>query len=283
VIVGVVGIGVVGGTVAGSFKEMGVPVRAYDRYIPIGVPEVLKPCDVVFVCVPTPRGYEGRHDVSAVWDAVQEIEPHLADGVVIGIKSTVSPGTSDHLSAQFERFEFASVPEFLVAARPAQTFVRPDRVIIGAHTPATATTLTKLMALVAPSAPILVLSPVEAELAKLASNAMLAAKVTLANELAAVCSSFGARWPRVQSAVGMDRRIGPDHMTVSYPGGFGGGCLPKDLDGLIASSEQAGYEPDVLKAIAEFNRQISSIHHNDIDLPSNGDRVVDLRPVGESS
>ena len=80
------------------------------------------------------------------------------------------------------------------------------------------------------------LTPTEAELAKLAANAMLAAKVSMANELALVCERFGVEWSNIQSAVGLDRRVGLDHLTVTTDRGFGGGCLPKDLDGLIAAS-----------------------------------------------
>lgn len=257
VTVGVVGLGVVGETVAAAFAETGVEVRRYDRYLQVGTPEDLQSCDVVFTCVQTPSDVNGSHDLTWVRAAVEEVEPHLRDETIVGIKSTVSPGTCDELAIRWPRLLFVSVPEFLVAARPRETFMRPDRVIIGANSPQVAHVLKKLMARVAPTAPIVALSPTEAELAKLASNAMLAAKVTLANELWGVCRSFGVEWSRVQSAVGLDRRIGPDHMTVIHPFGFGGGCLPKDLDGLIASSEAAGYTPEVLKAIARFNRQIT--------------------------
>jgi UDPglucose 6-dehydrogenase len=96
----------------------------------------------------------------------------------------------------------------------------------------------------------------EAELAKLCSNVMLASKVALANELALICERFEVAWPVVQAAVGLDRRIGPDHLTVTPERGFGGGCFPKDLDGLIAAAREAGYAPTLLKEVAAFNRRI---------------------------
>jgi UDPglucose 6-dehydrogenase len=54
----------------------------------------------------------------------------------------------------------------------------------------------------------------------------------------------------------MDRRIGPDHLVVTPERGFGGGCLPKDLDGLIAAASAAGYDPSLLRSIVELNRSI---------------------------
>lgn len=255
--VGIVGLGMVGGTLGEALTRAGVPVRAYDLYREVGRPETLAGSSVVFVCVPTPSADDGGLDLTEVWAAVAGVEPHLDDGTVVAVKSTVPPGTSDRLAEAFPRLELASVPEFLVAARPMETLTRPDRVVIGARSPATATALSELVALLAPAAPVVVVTPVEAELVKLCSNAMLAAKVALANELAEVCSMFGVEWPRVQRGVGLDRRIGPGHLTVTPQRGFGGGCLPKDLDGLIAAAAAAGYLPRILEEIARFNREIS--------------------------
>ena len=254
--IGVVGLGAVGGTVARGFEEAGVETRGYDTYLATGAATDLASCSVVFVCVPTPITASGALDPTEVWTAIKEIEPLVAVGTIFAVKSTVPPGTCNELAAAFPRVTIASVPEFLVAARPVETFTRPDRVVIGVDSPEAAATLSDLMSVVAPSAPILVLRPIEAELVKLCANAMLATKVTLANELAEVCSRFDVHWPRVKSSVGLDRRIGPDHLDVTGERGFGGPCLPKDLDGLIHASRQAGYEPSVLDHVAAFNRSI---------------------------
>ena len=254
--IGVVGLGVVGGTVEASFRAVDVSTRGYDRYLGIGSPGELAPCSVVFLCVPTPSGVDGSHDITEVAYAVREIEPCLRDGAVIAIKSTVPPGTCDELADLYPRLALASVPEFLVASRSVESFVSPDRIIIGARSPETSSVLAELMTKVAPEAPLVVVRPAEAELVKLCSNAMLAAKVSMANELARVCDRFGIPWTRVQAVVGLDRRIGPEHLTVTLERGFGGECLPKDLDGLIAASIVKGYEPRLLRGIAEFNREI---------------------------
>jgi UDPglucose 6-dehydrogenase len=254
--IGVVGLGAVGGTVARCFEEAGVETVGYDTYLATGAATDLASCSVVFVCVPTPITASGALDPSEVWSAIKEIEPLVTVGTIFAVKSTVPPGTCDELAAAFPRVTIASVPEFLVAARPDETFTRPDRVVIGVDSPDAAAKLSDLMSIVAPSAPIVVLRSIEAELVKLCANAMLAAKVTLANELKEICSQFDVHWPRVKSAVGLDRRIGPDHLDVSPERGFGGTCLPKDLDGLICASRRAGYEPSVLDHIAGFNRWV---------------------------
>ena len=263
--IGVVGLGVVGGTAEAAFRAAGVETRGYDRYRGIGTPADLAACSVAFLCVPTPSGRLGEHDLTEVAYAIREIAPHLESGAVIAIKSTIPPGTCQELAAQYPRLEFASVPEFLVASRAVESFVRPDRIVIGARSSETAATIAGLMKKIAPEAPVVVLEPTEAEFVKLCSNAMLAAKVSMANELSAVCARVGVEWSRVQGVVGLDRRIGPDHLTVTAERGFGGECLPKDLDGLIAASRKCGYEPTLLDEISAFNRRIR---------PETTDRVI---------
>jgi UDPglucose 6-dehydrogenase len=256
--IGIVGLGVVGGSVARAFAEVGVSVCGYDRYLDIGKPEDLAGCDVVFLCVPTPSADDGSHDLTEVWSALETIEPHVDRMTVVAIKSTVTPGTCDSLAESFPKVEFVVVPEFLVATNPTESFTRPDRIVIGARSGEAATLIADLLGRVAPTAPIVVLRPTEAELVKLCSNTMLAAKVALANELSDVCRRFGVAWTRIQSVVGLDRRIGPDHLTVTPERGFGGTCLPKDLDGLIAAARQTGHRPSLLEGLAEFNRRIRS-------------------------
>src|SRR3990172_7489561 len=127
--VGVVGLGTVGGTLLEALGSVGVAATGYDPYLEVGAPEALSGCSLVFLCVPTPAGSGAELDTSAVWKAVRDVEACLSDGAVIAVKSTVPPGTSDTLAVDFPRFEFASVPEFLVAARPMETLRRPDRIV----------------------------------------------------------------------------------------------------------------------------------------------------------
>jgi UDPglucose 6-dehydrogenase len=254
--VGVVGLGMVGGTVSRAFDKAGISVRAYDRYLDIGTPKRLADCCVVFLCVPTPSFPDGALDLSEIWSASREIEPALQQDCIVAVKSTVPPGTIDRLAAAIPRIEFASLPEFLVATNPDETFTHPERVVIGTRSSEVAATLGGLMETVAPEAPAIVVEPIEAELAKLCSNVLLASKVAMANQLSEVCEQYDVSWPRIKGVVGMDRRIGPDHLSVRAERGFGGACLPKDLDGLIAAATSAGRAPHLLRAIADFNRHI---------------------------
>ena len=55
-----------------------------------------------------------------------------------------------------------------------------------------------------------------------------------------------------------DYRIGPSHLDVLHGGyrGFGGHCLPKDLDALIVFLDGINIENELLKSTREQNRKL---------------------------
>jgi UDPglucose 6-dehydrogenase len=91
-----------------------------------------------------------------------------------------------------------------------------------------------------------------AEMTKYAANAMLATKISFMNEIARICERVGADVNMVRVGIGSDTRIG---YSFIYPGvGYGGSCFPKDVQALIRSAHDYGYEPSILEAVEEVNR-----------------------------
>ncbi|WP_019348496.1 nucleotide sugar dehydrogenase, partial [Mycolicibacterium conceptionense] len=182
--------------------------------------------DVVFVCVPTPSGIDGSADLSAVEDAVDNLAAVLEPGAVVAMKSTVPVGTTRRLSARLGARQVRAVsnPEFLRESHAVYDFRHPDRILIGADDNAVADTMEKLYG--AAKGEALRMTPESAELAKYASNAFLAVKISYANSLAQLCARVGADVGDVTRCMGADIRIGP-HFLAPGPG-WGGSCLPKD-------------------------------------------------------
>ncbi len=196
--------------------------------------------EVVFVCVPTPRGADGSADLSAVDAAVGNLAEVLGPGAVLAMKSTVPVGTTRRLSEQLgtHRIRAVSNPEFLRESHAVYDFRHPDRILIGAEDDTAAETMEQLYGAAAGEA--FRMSPESAELAKYASNAFLAVKISYANSLAQLCARVGADIGDVTRCMGADIRIGP-HFLQPGPG-WGGSCLPKDTAELLHTGRSYGVE-----------------------------------------
>jgi len=92
-------------------------------------------------------------------------------------------------------------------------------------------------------------------LAKIASNAFLAQRISSINAISSVCEATGADINEVAKAIGMDPRLGPRFLMTSL--GFGGSCFKKDLMALVYLCEY--YQ---LTEVAEYWRQVISMNEH---------------------
>ena len=213
---------------------------------------------VIFLAVGTPPRPNGEADLSAVEDAARAIGTHMDGHKVIVTKSTVPVGTARRVKILIaekttHRFAVVSNPEFLKEGAAVHDFMSPDRVILGGDD---AEAIEVLRALYAPfmrrEDRILVMDASSAELTKYASNAMLAARISFMNEIAALCEKIGANAEHVRHGVGADSRIGTSFL---FPGtGFGGSCFPKDLAALLHLGERCGVDLRTIRATLEVNQ-----------------------------
>jgi UDPglucose 6-dehydrogenase len=142
-----------------------------------------------------------------------------------------------------------SNPEFLREGYAVHDFLNPDRIVIGSEDQGAAIKVSSLYLRV--QAPTIVTDPATAETIKYASNAFLAAKVSFANAIAAVCEAVGADVNDVILGMGYDKRIGFEFLK---PGpGWGGSCFGKDTRALLHSADKRGYEFDLLRAVIDVN------------------------------
>ncbi|OBG23389.1 UDP-glucose 6-dehydrogenase [Mycolicibacterium celeriflavum] len=196
----------------------------------------LADCDVVFVCVPTPSGSDGSADLSAVDNAVDRLITVLRPGSVVVLKSTVPVGTTRRIAERVQQTGIRAVsnPEFLRESHAVYDFRNPDRIVIGADDADAADLVSRVYG---NHAQTFTMSPESAELAKYASNAFLAVKISYANSLAQLCARLGADIADVIRCMGADVRIGP-HFLQPGPG-WGGSCLPKDTAAIVHTASQA--------------------------------------------
>lgn len=236
------------------------------------IEECIPNSDLIFVAVGTPtRRGDGHADLSYVYQAVQDIAPHLTGYTVIVDKSTVPVGTARNVKRLIAEtnpnadFDVASNPEFLREGAAITDFMRPDRVVIGVESARAENLLRELYRPInLIEAPILSTDLESAELIKYASNAFLATKISFINEMSILCEEVGADVHAVAKGMGLDGRIGRKFL---HPGpGYGGSCFPKDTQALVRIAQENGVSSRIVESVIEVNdaqkaRMIKKIRH----------------------
>ncbi|MEV8323063.1 UDP-glucose dehydrogenase family protein [Kitasatospora sp. NPDC059811] len=218
--------------------------------------------DVHFVCVNTPqRKGEFAADMSYVDAAIDGLAPYLTRPVLVVGKSTVPVGSASRLAERLAALapvgagaELAWNPEFLREGFAVQDTLRPDRIVVGAHSERAERLLREVYAEpIAAGVPFLVTDYATAELVKAAANSFLATKISFINAMAEVCEAAGADVTLLSTALGHDERIGRKFLNSGL--GFGGGCLPKDIRAFMARAGELGADQALT-----FLREVDSIN-----------------------
>lgn len=215
--------------------------------------------DVIFIAVATPMSDSGEADLSYVRAAAGDIGTHLDRYKVIVDKSTVPVGTADEVRAIIHdktehEFDVVSNPEFLKEGTAVTDFTKPDRVIVGSDSKRAIEIMRELYEpYLRTFHPLIVMDVRSAEMAKYAANCFLATKISFINEISNLCEKAGADIRAVREAIGADRRIGYEFL---FPGvGYGGSCLPKDVQALIHTAATLGSDMRLLRAVDHVNTE----------------------------
>lgn len=237
--------------------------------------QALKNAEVVFSCVGTPDNPDGSSNLQYVFDVAESVIKQTQDNVIFVQKSTVPVGTGQKIEALFKKhsrkISYASNPEFLREGTAVQDSLWFDRVVVGSNNTTAANLVLDIyrnveknklklakLAGVKPkrNTPSLYVktSRNSAELTKVTANAFLALKISFANSIAKLADAAGADVVEVMDAVGSDRRIGRAFLNAGR--GYGGGCFPKDVSGLISSAEDYGVDLPIMTATTDVNESM---------------------------
>ena len=209
--------------------------------------------ELLLVAVGTPIGDDGTSDESQLSAALEALRPYpMLD---VSIRSTLSPETSLRLPRLLDRPDgrrISTNPEFLRQGSAMEDFARPSRVVIGRFPETEPGHLARIERLYeAVSAPRLVVDVSAAELIKNVANAFLALKLSFVNEVASLSEEYGVDVGEVLAGIGMDPRIGTSYMRPGL--GFGGSCLPKELEVLADAGRRQGLPMHIARAAALVN------------------------------
>jgi UDPglucose 6-dehydrogenase len=260
--VGIMGTGFVGGALKRYFESSGITPFTYDKGKNEGSLEEVNKADVIFVCVPTPYYLDGSgFDLSYVRSALDAIQGEK----IVVLKSTVIPGTTAMLQAEYPRHKLMYNPEFLTEVTADQDMNFPDRQIIGS-TPQSYTVAADILAML-PLAPFeRVVPSTVAEMVKYAGNTWFALKVAFSNQMYDLAQKMEVDYDNVKECMAADKRIGRTHLDIFHKGyrGYGGKCLPKDTRALIQLAAARGVDLSLLKSAEDYNNALVAAQGMDI-------------------
>lgn len=237
-------------------------VKAHRLHFTTDYAEAMAGSQVCFITVDTPVSASGHADMQYIFSAAASIAEHMTGDQVIVNKSTVPVGTAFQLKeiirSTLERravsfdFDVVSNPEFLKEGNAINDCMKPDRIIIGSDNAKVIELMKDIYAPFMLSHDRLIVMDIpSAEMTKYAANAMLAARISLMNELAGLCELTGADINNVRKGIGSDKRIG---YSFLYSGpGFGGSCFPKDIRALRSQALTLGYKMHLVEAVECVN------------------------------
>lgn len=195
-------------------------------------PRIIGEVDVVVVTIGTPVDEFLDPGVTSFDKTLHDVLEPMRDGQLLVLRSTVFPGITERLSAFIaasgKKVDLAYCPERIAQGYALEELGKLPQIIAGT-TPRATERASALFALL--GAKTLVLKPVEAELAKLFSNAYRYINFAISNQFYVIAQKFGADFNRIHDAA-----------TAEYPrlaglakAGFAGGpCLLKDTMQLAA-------------------------------------------------
>ena len=211
--------------------------------------------DLVFVCVGTPTSEDGEPDLRQLHSAAEALRERPA--LHVSVRSTLPPGTSAHLPAMLGRADgsrLSTNPEFLRQGSAMKDHAAPSRIVIGIFNETSTEHLNRVRTVYEPiQAPRLEMSVAAAELVKNVSNGFLALKLSFVNEVATLSEEFGVDVDEILEGIVLDPRIGGSYMQPGM--GFGGSCLPKELQVLAVAGRRQGVPMHVARAVAQVNRE----------------------------
>ena len=264
-----------------GLAEVVKEARGRNLFFSDDIPGNIEKAEMIFMAVNTPTKTEGEGagmaaDLRYVEACARDIAKYSKLDKIVIEKSTLPVRTAEKIKEILDsegsgvHFEILSNPEFLAEGTAIQDLFKSDRVLIGGdETKSGQKAVQALVDIYAnwiPKEKILTTNVWSSELAKLASNAMLAQRISSINSLSALCEKTGANIDELSKAIGMDHRIGPHFLKASV--GFGGSCFQKDILNLVYLCKYYGLDEG-----AKYWHQVVKI--NDYQKDRFAQKIID--------
>ena len=243
--IGVIGLGHVGYPLYSVLKYHYDNVFGYDINGKYDSWDDILDTSIVFLCVPTNEGGDGRLDMSNIDNILVKLDECRYSGIVV-IKSTMR---LEYVTDAVHRYKLDIVvfPEWLREVSSLKDTVSPEMIVIGG-TDSSCVEVIDIFTWYRDSK-IFKVEPEEAVLIKLSANALASTKITFANQIGLIAQENNIDGNKVMDVLKQDPRCSPRYLTPGKQ--YGGHCLPKDTKELSNSSGNTSF----IKSVIEFNRK----------------------------
>lgn len=225
----------------------------------------LDDCDIAIVCVGTPSGADGAHNMSYIAQVTRQIaaavNPDRATPLTVAYRSTMRPGTIEHMIAPIFRsylgdaadraVELVYNPEFLREASAVHDYFNPPKIVIGTRDGRPSAAMEALHQGI--DAPVFHTAFGEAEITKFVDNSWHAVKVAFANEVGRICQRLDISAAKVHEIFVSDTKLNISPYYTRPGGAFGGSCLPKDVRAVQYISGDVGANTPLLDSLMRSN------------------------------
>jgi len=254
--IGLIGRGTVGKAVYEGLEYLGHNMSFVDPAYPESKLEDVLDTECVFICVPTNQAANGDCDTSIVENVINELCRASYRGL-IGIKSTVVPGTTERLSKEYPTLRICSVPEFLRAKSALADFMyNHDLLVVGSNREEDFEIVKKIHGHLPKH--VACVKPTEAEVIKYFNNVNHSAQIIFANIAYEVCKKLGVHYDAVYHAISKRECFNPAYLMCNENlRGFGGHCLPKDTSAWRNLVKDLGLPYEMIDAIIKDNEKIN--------------------------
>lgn len=265
-----------------GLSEVIEQARGRNLFFSNDIKSSIEKSEMIFMAVNTPTKKEGEGegmaaDLQYIEACARDIAKYSKSDKIVVEKSTLPVRTAEKIKEILEKnstdihFEILSNPEFLAEGTAIQDLFKSDRVLIGGEETESGQKAVRALVDIygnwIPKEKILTTNVWSSELAKLASNAMLAQRISSINSLSALCEKTGANIKELSKAIGMNHKIGKYFLNASV--GFGGSCFQKDILNLVYLCQFYG-----LYDVAEYWHQVVKINNYQKDRISK--RAIEL-------
>jgi UDPglucose 6-dehydrogenase len=261
--IGIIGKGFVGTAVQNGFSTLkDCQIKIYDKN-PLksqnSLKEVVSDSVYLFISLPTPSNLDGSINLDTIYECLEQINEIKDSKAIILLRSTMIPGSTKLLQDKYPELKIVFNPEFLTEKNANEDFINQSRIILGGEKILTERVAELYKKRFGTEKKIIETTFETAELIKYMNNCFLATKVSFMNEMKLISENCNADWEKAVYGFSQDERVGKSHISV--PGhdgklGFGGSCLPKDVQALIIFAKQNNISLNTLSGAWKTNLEL---------------------------